>query len=635
MPENFNNPFHFWQELKRRKVFRVVAMYAGAAYIIIELVNNVAEPLHLPEWTATVVILLVLIGFPVVAILSWIFDITPEGLKKTKSISTEDDLPKSTGRKLRISDAIIMVLIVLVIILAYPKIFNTDKFEDLRDVEGRISVAVMPFENMTGDTTLNWFQRGISSLITNGLGSSSELIVRNENTMYEVMGDMGKVITAGISQSVARDLAKKASAETYLSGSYQGAEGTYRIIANLVNSETGDIIWSDWVEGDLNSSEYLNLADSLCNNIKDFLEIQVLEKEADYDFREAYTKSSEAYKLYIEGLNSILSLDYESGIASLQDALDIDSSFTLAAFYMAYAYCYSYQDEQRNIWTQKAYDIKDKLPSTNRNWLELWYSCYIEKNLADIIRYCNLLEESGIESRLLWFDIGVTYHDFPQNYEKAEEAFRRVEEINLQRESNWEYELFYEWYGITLHKLEKHEKEQEIYDIGLSIYPNSDPINLQNTICYFSRNDTNKGLETLDRLNSNYKEKGYPEAIIERITGCIYLEANLSEKAYTYLKRAYELEHQDPASIYWLAYLLIEDDFNIEEGMTVIQKGLELYPDIPDYLRLKGWGLYKLGNLEAAIQWLQRAEEESLSFDFTLNQQIQEVKQAIANQKSE
>ena len=86
MPDKSNNPFQFWEELKRRKVFRVLAMYAGAAYIIIELVNNVAEPLHLHDWTATFTILLLVIGLPVVIILAWIFDITPEGVKKTDSI---------------------------------------------------------------------------------------------------------------------------------------------------------------------------------------------------------------------------------------------------------------------------------------------------------------------------------------------------------------------------------------------------------------------------------------------------------------------------------------------------------------------------------------------------------------------
>ncbi len=79
-----NKLSQFWQELKRRKVIKVIAMYAGAAYILIELANNVVEPLNLPDWAPRLVILIVIIGFPVVAILSWIFDITPDGIKKTE-----------------------------------------------------------------------------------------------------------------------------------------------------------------------------------------------------------------------------------------------------------------------------------------------------------------------------------------------------------------------------------------------------------------------------------------------------------------------------------------------------------------------------------------------------------------------
>ena len=80
----------------------------------------------------------------------------------------------------------------------------------------------MPFENLTGDTTLNWFQRGISSLIINGLGNSSELAVRDDHTMFEVMESMNQVYTAGVSPSIAKEVARKVNAETYISGSFQG-----------------------------------------------------------------------------------------------------------------------------------------------------------------------------------------------------------------------------------------------------------------------------------------------------------------------------------------------------------------------------------------------------------------------------
>ena len=78
-----NKLSQFWQELKRRKVIKVIGMYAGTAYVLIELANNVSRPLNLPDWTPRLIIMLLIIGFPITAILSWIFDITPEGIRKT------------------------------------------------------------------------------------------------------------------------------------------------------------------------------------------------------------------------------------------------------------------------------------------------------------------------------------------------------------------------------------------------------------------------------------------------------------------------------------------------------------------------------------------------------------------------
>jgi hypothetical protein len=75
MPGNPNKLSQFWQELKRRRVIHVIIVYATASYVIIELVTNIAEPLNLPEWTSTLIIALLAIGFPIAIIYSWIFDI--------------------------------------------------------------------------------------------------------------------------------------------------------------------------------------------------------------------------------------------------------------------------------------------------------------------------------------------------------------------------------------------------------------------------------------------------------------------------------------------------------------------------------------------------------------------------------
>ena len=169
----------FWEELKRRKVIKVIAMYAATAFIILEVVDIVAPSLGLPNWTLNLVIVLLSIGFPITVIFSWIFDITPEGLKKTESVQAtgekESTAPKAK-RRLKPSDAIIAVLIVIVVILVYPKIFNKDKFEAMRDTDGRISIAVMPFGNLSGDTLYNVWQGGFQNLLITTLSNSGEVI---------------------------------------------------------------------------------------------------------------------------------------------------------------------------------------------------------------------------------------------------------------------------------------------------------------------------------------------------------------------------------------------------------------------------------------------------------------------------
>ena len=95
MSDNPGKLSQFWQELKRRKVIYVITVYASASFVIIELVNNVLEPLNLPDRTPTVAIIVLAIGFPLAVILSWIFDMTPKGVEKTKPIGTVQGRDKS------------------------------------------------------------------------------------------------------------------------------------------------------------------------------------------------------------------------------------------------------------------------------------------------------------------------------------------------------------------------------------------------------------------------------------------------------------------------------------------------------------------------------------------------------------
>jgi TolB-like protein len=646
MPDQRNNPFNFWQELKRRKVIRVIIGYLASAYVILELVSIISDPFGLPEWTLKLVFTLLCIGFIIAVVLSWIFDVTPKGIRKTgsaKGVKVQGK-PVLTGkRKIKASDAVIAILLIAVVILAWPRLFGKDKLDDIRDPEGKISVAVMPFNNLSGDPGLDWFRQGISSLIINGLGSSSNLAVRDDHTMFEIMESMNRVITAGITTSQAREVANRAKAETFITGSYQGQGGKYLILANLVDSKSGDVIWSDKVEGDLKSSEYLIVASSLIEKIKDFLEIKALKEEADFDFREAYPSSAEAYRYYIEGMNLIHTRDYLAAVQSLRKAWDIDTTFALASFYIAFAYNYATpaQNFEAKKWINKAYRNKEKLSLKYQYWLELWYACFQSKNIQDVIHYNDLLAGSGIESRLLWFDIGITYYHYTKSIEKAIKAFEKVEEINRERGEPWEYEDFYTWYGTVLHNAGNHEKEREIYELSLELFPtniNKRDIYYRQAICALSGNDTAGGELYIDQYRSILDEMKRAPDDIERATGIIYYNSGMLTEAENKLRKACEMDPRDTDNIFWLADLLIKTGTDLEEGLELVQKRIAISGTGitgAGSLRLKAVYHYKKGEFKEALDAIEKADSLLPALNPDYYELTRNIEQAIVTQPAE
>ena len=95
MPQKRSPISQFWQELKRRRVVHVITVYASASFLLIELVNNLTEPLNLPSSLATIVIIVLSVGFPLAIILSWLYDLTSEGVKKTKPIKEVKEVERT------------------------------------------------------------------------------------------------------------------------------------------------------------------------------------------------------------------------------------------------------------------------------------------------------------------------------------------------------------------------------------------------------------------------------------------------------------------------------------------------------------------------------------------------------------
>ena len=180
MPDKSNKFFLFWQELRRRKVIRVVIVYAASAFAILEAADIIFPRLGLPDWSVDLVMYLLAIGFIITVILSWVYDITPEGLKITESIKIAEkelkdgSLVQAHETKVwKMATYISVLIIVFFVVLRFMEIdkkFNND-ITDFR------SIAVMPFKNMTNDTLYSIWQSGLQYLLINKLSNSEELSV--------------------------------------------------------------------------------------------------------------------------------------------------------------------------------------------------------------------------------------------------------------------------------------------------------------------------------------------------------------------------------------------------------------------------------------------------------------------------
>ena len=342
MPGDPNKLSQFWQELTRRKVIKVIAMYAGATYVLIELANNVVVPLNLPDWTPRLVIIIALVGFPIMVVLSWIFDITPEGISKTASIddlAEREQAPSHVKRRLKVSDAIIAVLIVAVGILAYPRIFKgggnlkamtttvTLLNEDGEEFERQIfkeeyvhKLMILSFEVEDTDTINSWLKYGILEGVREDLLQFQYVLTyRNADATH-----LQAQITA----------AKINNCPYFLTGTYKVSDGTYKITSRLHLTKNGSIEKESVFQG----KDLFSLFDSISLQTRIDLGVSknIINAFADLPFQEYATRNLNAFRYYIFGKYSWTEFSTGGPYVNYIKALEQDSTFALASYSYAW-----------------------------------------------------------------------------------------------------------------------------------------------------------------------------------------------------------------------------------------------------------------------------------------------------------
>lgn len=619
----------FWKELKRRRVPKVLAMYAATAFIIMEAAEIMLPRLGLPDWTVTLVIILLIVGLPVAFVLSWVFDITPQGVVKTGPIEEVEpavEPVEARRRKLRLSDVVIAVLLIVVAMLAYPKIFGNQDSRLRSKMPDKISIAVMPFKNMTGDTLFNLWQGGMQNLLITSLSNSEELSVRQFETMNSLVSNKGGINYAGITPSLAGEMARKVDANTVIAGNLHKSGSKVRITANIMNTETEEIYRSYELESQA-EDELFDLADSLSMMLKDFLEISNMKQRQPFDASQIFTNSPEAYKYYLQGIDCHNRLDYGCAAGFYNKAIQVDSNFVSAMMKLAYCCGDQRQPVLSKYWAYQAFDRIEKLPPDIQLMVHAVKAAADKKPLDQLDYARQYLQNHPYSAYMTYVEGWINFN--MERWQEAVEGFENS--LNLLKKLDvhpwaWTYILL----GGAYHNLGSHKLEQKVFEEGQKNWPEQKAtFDYWQAICAVSQDDTVKAASLLLDIRKVMEQRGWPEGNILAWYAGVYGKGESFELAEDYYREAHSLRPEDDWLTVEFVDFLITNDIKLEEGMELITPIVEKYPDNASFLYTYGLGLVKQGHYQLAYEVLQRSWDNNPYYDHKVFRLINEIEDIL------
>lgn len=321
---NFKN---YFRELKRRNVFKAALAYLVVAWVIVQ-VGAIVLPLFKvsPGVLRTIVFVLVF-GFPVWLIFAWIYEVTPEGLKKTESITPEESISGQTSDKM---NKLILGSLGIAIFLLCIKLFTGFASEAQMDQEPEMvsdiqneeperddqekSIAVLAFEDMSPQQDQEYFADGISEEILNSLAQSPEMAVISRTSSFYFENK----------EATIEQIGEKLDVNYILEGSVRKAGDQIRVTAQLIDVSTGAHLWSETYDREL--KDIFKIQDEIAEKVSSKLETSLLGKSTT-------EIDPQAYSLYLKARH-IFRQDIESSkkriLEILEKAIEIEPDYAPA-----------------------------------------------------------------------------------------------------------------------------------------------------------------------------------------------------------------------------------------------------------------------------------------------------------------
>ena len=360
----------FLQELRRRKVFRVAALYIVGAWVVLQVADLAFESWEIASSALRYVWLGAILGFPIALIFGWRYEITPKGIVRTPPADVESAIDLS----LRRSDYVILAFLLFVAVVAVYQLTiqigstRSPEFAETirRDIEPN-SIAVLPLENISGDQEQAYFVSGMQNALIAGLSRVSALKVTSKTSTMRFKNTVESLPRIAAQLGVAK----------LIEGSVFRVDGRVRITVQLIDAVLDEYIWSETFEREV--KDVMSLQNEVAQAIAQQVEV-TLKPDEQVQLKSTDSINPAAYEAYLKGqfhVERFTPQDVKLAAQYFQQAVDIDPDNALA--YVGLAKLCAFQAQAGLIRPQearercfplieKALELDDSLPEAHFNY---------------------------------------------------------------------------------------------------------------------------------------------------------------------------------------------------------------------------------------------------------------------------
>ena len=501
-----------------------------------------------------------------------------------------------------------VVIIGLVIWRLFPKKDTAPMISD------KPSIAVMYFENSTGDLNLDHYRKAISDLLITDLGQSKYFKVLSGATLYNILRQLNQLEEKSFSSEVLKEVASRGGVDHIVMGSYTSAGDTYRINYTLLDANTAEILSSERVEGKGEDSIF-SMVDELTRKIKTHFQLSEEQIASDIDryIGKITTSSPEAIKYFITGIEYANKVQHEKAIELYEKAVALDPEFAMAYRAMAMAYSNLGLRSRRDEFLKKALDLTDRLSDKERLRIEADYYGSYEKTIDKAIAAFEEL------LRLYPRNSGAR-HNYAILCSNIGDRQKAIEQYKICIADGSQFIYTYTSLAGQYGALGLYDKAEEVYKEYLNKISDVATVRLRLGNLYKYQGKLDLALKEIEKamlLDPTNVD-------VKRAKAQIYMYTGEFEKAEEEIGKL--LKEKEPDNLYGYVRLCdlnklkgkFKDSIEIANKAIEVAKKFEEKGLVNSWRRYQAYFNWQLGNIERALEqvdklWEDAVKEEDLS----------------------